>query len=418
MLLPFTHKGNLSFIDALFTSTSALCVTGLIVKDTGVFWTPWGKLLILFLIQIGGLGYMTLISYFFLVLKGGVPISMRVMTKRTQSFLKGIPVKNLILKILIYTFFIELFGFTFLFLFTNGTLKDKLFHSLFQSISAFCNAGFSSYSRNLEVYKNSPFYLLTISFLFIIGGLGFFVLDDLYNFFVKKRKISYHSKVVLKTTTFLIFFFGSIFFLIEWKNSLKNLNFSLKVVHSFFHVTTPRTAGFNSLNVSNFLLPTIFILIFLMIIGGSPGGTAGGIKTTNFAVWAAFLRSILKGEEEVHLAKRRIDPSFLIQSAMIITLYIFLTGISVFLILIYEGNKFSFVEVLFEVISAFSTVGLSFGSKIHPNVSLSADFSLFSKCIVILLMIIGRIGVFTVWSILVVRKKTLRKYPRGEFMLV
>jgi len=416
LLLPFTHKGDLNFIDALFTSTSALCVTGLIVKDTGVFWTLWGKIIILFLIQIGGLGYMTIISYFFLVLRGGLPISLRVMTRKAQSFLKGIPVKELILKVLLYTFILELAGFILLLIFSKS--ENRIFNSIFHSISAFCNAGFSTYSINLALYKNSPFYLLVIASLFILGGLGFFVLDDLYNFVKNKAGISYHSKVVLKTTFFLIIFFGILFFLVEWNNSLKNFDFFSKIVHSFFHVTTPRTAGFNSLEIGKLMTPTIFIIIFLMVIGGSPGGTAGGIKTTNFAVWAAFLRSILKGEEEVYISKRRIENSFLIQSAMIFTLYIFLTGISLFLILLIEGNKFRFIEVFFEVISAFSTVGLSFGSKLYQNVSLSADFSFLSKFIIILLMITGRIGVFTFWSILVMRKKPLKKYPKGEFMLV
>ncbi len=416
LLLPFTHKGTLSFIDALFTSTSALCVTGLIVKDTGAFWTFWGKIIIIFLIQIGGLGYMTIISYFFLILKGGLPISMRIMTRETQSFFRGIPVRELILKIILYTFILEFTGFILLLIFSKG--EDRVFNSIFHSISAFCNAGFSTYSDNLIFYRNSPFYLLVIAFLFILGGLGFFVLDDFYNFFKNKKSVSYHSRVVLKTTSFLVFFFGILFLLIEWDTSLKEFNFLDKIIHSLFHVTTPRTAGFNSLDISSFMVPTIFILIFLMVIGGSPGGTAGGIKTTNFAVWLAFLRSILKGEEEVYISKRRIEISFLLQSAMIFTLYIFFTGISLFLILLIEGSRFRFIEIFFEVISAFSTVGLSFGSKLYPNVSLSADFSFLSKLIIIFLMIIGRIGVFTFWSIFVTRKKSLKSYPKGEFMLV
>lgn len=416
LLLPFTHKGNLDFIDAFFTSTSSLCVTGHIVKDTEKFWTIWGKITILFLIQIGGLGYMTLLSYFFLILKGGVPISLRVITRETQTFLRGIPVRELILKILIYSIIIETSGSLLLFLFTEG--KDRLFHSLFHSISAFCNAGFSSYSENLMRYRDSPFYLLIVSFLFITGGIGFFVLDDIYNFIKKRKPISYHSKVVIKTTLFLILFFSFLFLIIEWENSLKDLNILLKIINSIFHVTTPRTAGFNALNIANFSMSTILIIIFLMIVGGSPGGTAGGVKTTNFAILAAFLRSIFKGEEEVYLIKRRIENNLLIESLMIFSLYIFLTGFSLFFILIIEVNKFNFLEVLFEVISALSTVGLSLGSKIYKNVSLSADFSPISKLVIISLMIIGRIGVFTVWSILITRKKTLRSYPKGELLIV
>ncbi len=416
LLLPFTHKGNLEFIDAFFTSTSSLCVTGHIVKDTEKFWTMWGKFIILFLIQIGGLGYMTLLSYFFLILKGGVPISLRVITRETQTFLRGIPVRELILKVLIYSIIIETLGSLLLFLFTEG--KDRLFHSVFHSISAFCNAGFSSYSENLMKYRDSPFYLLIVSFLFIIGGIGFFVLDDIYNFIKKRKQISYHSKVVIKTTLFLILFFSFLFLIIEWRNSLKDFNILLKIINSIFHVTTPRTAGFNALNIANFSMSTVLIIIFLMIVGGSPGGTAGGVKTTNFAILAAFLRSIFKGEEEVYLVKRRIENNLLIESLMIFSLYIFLVGFSLFLISIIEGNKFNFMEVLFEVISALSTVGLTLGSKIYQNVSLSADFSPFSKLVIISLMFIGRIGVFTVWSILVTRKKTLKSYPKGEILIV
>ncbi|MEN3045257.1 MAG: potassium transporter TrkG [Candidatus Hydrothermales bacterium] len=415
LLLPFSHKGNLNFIDALFTSVSSLCVTGLIVKDTETFWTFEGKLIILFLIQIGGLGYMTLVSYFIFVLRGGVPISLRVITKRTQSFLKGIPVRDLVLKILVYTLIIEFTGFLILLFLSKG--ERKFFDSLFHSISAFCNAGFSTYSENISRYKDSPLYLLTISILLILGGLGFFVLDDIYNFIRKRTPLSYHSKVVLKTTVFLLVFFTFIFLLIEWDNSLKDYNLQLKIIHSFFHVSVPRTAGFNAVDISALLLPTQLIIMFLMVIGGSPGGTAGGIKTTNFAIWASFLRSTLKGEEEVSLSQRRVDNSLLIESASIFSLYIFVFGFSLFVILLIEKENFTFLELVFEVISALSTVGLSMGSKNLGNVSLSCDFLPITKFIIIILMIIGRIGVFTFWSLIVTRKKTLKAYPKGELMV-
>ncbi|MEN3045745.1 MAG: potassium transporter TrkG [Candidatus Hydrothermales bacterium] len=415
LLLPFSHNGNLTFIDAFFTSVSSLCVTGLIVKDTETFWTIWGKLIILFLIQIGGLGYMTIVSYFILVLRGDVPISLRVITRRTQSFLKGIPVRDLVFKILIYTLIIEFIGFLILLPLSRG--EGKIFDSLFHSISAFCNAGFSTYSENIARCKDSPLYLLTISILLILGGLGFFVLDDLYNFIRKRTPLSYHSKVVLKTTIFLLVFFTIIFLIVEWNNSLKDYNLLLKIVHSFFHVSVPRTAGFNALDISVLLLPTQVAIMFLMVVGGSPGGTAGGVKTTNFAIWASFLRSTLKGEEDVSLSHRRIEHSLLIESASILTLYFFVFSLSLFIILLLEGKKFIFIEIVFEVISALSTVGLSLGSKNFENVSLSCDFSPITKFIIIILMFIGRIGVFTFWSLIVTRRKTLRSYPKGELMV-
>jgi trk system potassium uptake protein TrkH len=360
---------------------------------------------------------MTMVSFLFLIFKKGIPLNLRIATRSSFSFLRGLPLKELLIRIIYYTLSIELIGFVVILIFLKEKGTEKIFNALFHSISAFCNAGFSSYSENISIYSTNYLLLLTIAFLFIIGGIGFFVLDDIVRSIKEKKRLSYYSRVVIKTNIFLILFFFLLFILLEWHNSLKEHNLIGKIVNAFFHIVTPRTAGFNSLNIISFSMVTNFMIILLMIIGGSPGGTAGGLKTTNFAVWASFLRSILKGEEEVNLLKRRIEKDILLQTGLIITLYFFVLGTGLFFVLTIEGVKTGFLEILFELVSALSTVGLSYGSSLYNNTSLSADFSIFSKVIVIIFMLIGRTGPITFWNAFIMRRKTLKRYPKAEILL-
>lgn len=422
LLLPFSRNGKLDFIDALFTATSATCVTGLIVKDTQNFFTPFGKLIILILIQIGGLGYVTLVF----LIRG-------IMGKRVPYFLKLVALESfeklnlsnalIFFKKLFLTFLlIESFGIIYfsLFLIINKySILPSIGHAIFHTISAFCNAGFSTFSENISRFVKNPFFYIPLSFLFISGGIGFIVIEEIYLkiFKKEKRKISYHSQVVIKTTIFLILTGWLFIFVAEYKNSLSNYSIKDKILISFFHAVTPRTAGFNLLNLSNLYPFTLIFIIFLMMIGGSPGGTAGGMKTTVFAYFLAWVRSILKGEEEVVLRERFINKEEILRAFSIILFYISISLLALFILLITEYrlyNSKGFLPILFEIYSALSTVGLSIGSK---NLSLSYEFSIYGKIIIIILMFSGRAGILTLYSAFIKKKKLPYKYPEAECYL-
>jgi len=425
LLLPFSRKGNLSFIDALFTATSATCVTGLIVKDTEKFFTPFGKIIILILIQIGGLGYVTLVFLITRLMGRKIPYFLKLTALESFEKLDLSSVWFFFKRILLFSLFIEFVFFIYFFIFlliNNYSPLYSLFHSIFHTVSAFCNAGFSSFSENLSGFSKFPLFYLPISFLFILGGLGFPVIDDFYLkiFKKEKRKLSHHSRVVIKTTIFLILTGWIYIFLMEYKNSLSNFNFFEKIGISFFHAVTPRTAGFNLINISLFHPSTLLFIIFLMMIGGSPGGTAGGFKTTVFAYFSAWVRSVIKGEEEVILRERFVNKEEILRSFSIILFYISFSLISLFFLLITEYkvyNNRGFLPILFEIFSALGTVGLSTGSSKVSNLSLAHDFSIYGKLILIILMFSGRAGMLTLYSAFIKKKKLPYKYPEAECYL-
>lgn len=425
LLLPFSKNGNLSFIDALFTATSAVCVTGLIVKDTQNFFTPFGKGVIVFLIQIGGLGYITfvfLISGFF---GRKLPYFLKLTARESFERLSFANVWTFFKRVAMVSLFFELTGFLYfliILLINKYPVLSALGHSIFHTISSFCNAGFSSFSENASRFAKNPFFYMPLSFLFILGGLGFPVVDDLHAkiFKKEKRKLSHHSRVVIKTTLFLIITGWIFVFLMEYKGSLSNFALKDKILVSFFHAVTPRTAGFNLINISLFHPATLLFVIFLMIIGGSPGGTAGGIKTTVFAYFGSWVRSVFKGEEEVVLRERFIPENELLRAFSIILFYLSFALISLFFLLITEHSVYterSFLSILFEIFSALGTVGLSAGSSKALNVSLAHDFSVYGKIVLIILMLAGRAGMLTLHSAFIKKKKLLYRYPDAECYL-
>lgn len=425
LMLPFSRKGKIDLIDALFTATSAVCVTGLIVKDTEHFFTPFGKGVIIFLIEIGGLGYITfifLISEFF---GKKLPYLFRLTARESFERLSLSDVWIFFKRIAIATFFFEITGFLYFFLFfiiNRYSILSALGHSIFHTVSSFCNAGFSSFSENAAKFLNNPFFYIPLSLLFILGGIGFPVIDDLYTKILKreKRKLSHNSRVVIKTTLFLILAGWIFIFLMEFKSSLSKFSLKDKILISFFHAVTPRTAGFNLINISLFHPATLLFIIFLMIIGGSPGGTAGGIKTTVFAYFSAWVRSIFKGEEEVVLRERFISREEILRAFSIILFYMSFALISLFLLLITEQkiyNQRGFLSILFEIFSALGTVGLSTGSSEIINLSLAHDFSIYGKIILILLMLSGRAGMLTLHSAFIRKKKLPYRYPEAECYL-
>jgi len=408
LLLPYSHRGKLSFVDSLFTATSALCVTGLIVKDTPVDFTPLGKAIILLLIQIGGLGYMAFATLFFLIFRKNISIKGSLMAKESLNLYSLSGISEFVLSIIKFTFVFELIGFIILFLrfkLIGFPLNSALSHSIFQSISAFCNAGFSTFSDNLAQFKNDPIIILTVSALIILGGIGFIVMWD-----IKKRIrkeipfLSFHTKITLTTTLFLIITGTILFFVGEYNNTLSNVNLLEKIEFSFFNVVTPRTAGFSILNIGRFTPFTIMLIIALMFVGASPGGTGGGIKTTTFSVIISYVFSQLKGKANIHIFKRRISNNNIDRAFVIFIIGLIIIGTGITFLSFTERAliaKIGFLPVIFEEFSAFGTVGLSMGKSITSSTSLSTYFSNYGKLIIILTMLSGRAGPLSIMAVFV-----------------
>ncbi len=414
LMLPISHYGQLNFLDALFTATSAVCVTGLIVKNTGTDFTIFGQIILTLLMQIGGLGFMTFATLIFLSL--GKKLSYKEKLILGQQF--GTSSFRDILKFTLRVFklalIIEFFGFIFLFIgfLKYFDFKHALFYAYFHAISAFNNAGFSTFPDSLMHFVDDLIINLTICSLIVLGGLGFIVYDDLINYRKKlKRHLSLHTLIVLSVSFFLIIFGAILFFILEKNGVLKNLSWNGKLFASLFQSITTRTAGFNSVDFSQLKDITLFLVIVLMFIGGAPGSTAGGIKVTTVGILTATFWRILRGHEDVQFWNRRVKSSTVFQAFFLLTLGLMICIVSAFIIA--DTQKVNVIAAMFEVVSAFATVGLSVGDG--SSLSLSAKFNSFGKALIILLMFMGRVGVMTFfYSILASTKKEKIKYPKGK----
>ena len=420
-----TCAGSLPWVDAFFTATSAICVTGLIVVDTGSTFTPFGQGVILALIQIGGLGIMVFSMFFILLFGKNLSIRDRFIAK--ESLLGKISFTNLfsLLKnILVVTFVVEIIGAVLLFcrfrmIYESGYAWYSAF---FHAISAFCNAGFSLYSSSLMKFAPDPIINATIMALIILGGLGFPVLYELFTIIIKfiKRetiKLSLHCKIVLITTIFLLITGTILFFILEFANPLHHQEGGITLCEAFFQSVTARTAGFNTIAVARLSNPALFVLIVLMFIGGSPASTAGGIKTTSFFIFLALLKRLFSGRDNVEIFQRTIPKEIVYKVLGIIIGSLFLVIFVNVLLQITEAGFMphnsvagSFLETLFETVSAFGTVGLSTG--------LTPTLTSAGKCIIMLTMLIGRIGPLTFALALVgqVDKKKF-SYPEDSAMV-
>lgn len=394
LLLPFaTKSGHISFVDALFTATSGVCVTGLIVQDTATYFTPVGQIIILTLLQIGGLGIMTFSTLILLAAGKRISIKDRIIIQ--QGFHHKAPkdIKSLIKRIFLYAMAIELVGTLSLFLRwqKEHTWLKALYHSVFHSISAFCNAGFSLFSDSFLAFKKDAWINTTLIILIVAGGLGFLVLDEVKSIFLsftkrKKFKVSLHSKLVLSLTFFLIVFSFVFFLLIEWGKSLKTFTAKEKIFSSLFQIITPRTAGFNTIDLNSLSFAVVFLLIMLMFIGASPGSTGGGVKTSTIGVIFAFIKSKITARDSVNLFYRTLSLELVIKAFTVVTLAVSIIFLSSFVLFLTQPGA-SMREVLFEVFSAFSTVGLSLG--------ITMKLTAIGKIVIILTMYIGRIGPLT-----------------------
>ncbi len=424
ILIPKSSYG-ISFIDALYTSASAVCVTGLIVKDTANDFTIMGKAIILILIQIGGMGYMAFASLFMMIF-GLRPATKQVMVVKEEFGLTSRDkIPQFLRLVVLTTFSFELIGiilFYFGFKQTGIHTNEAIAHAVFQSVSAFCNAGFSSFSTNLSGFYKIPLVAWTAPFLFIMGGLGFIVLQEISERTLGRRiRISLHSRIVLISTLLLIVL-GSLFIMgIEYGNKLSGESLMHKITISFFTATTPRTAGFSVINISDLLPTTLFILMIFMFIGASPGGTGGGIKTTTFVIITSFIKSKLRGGKSINIRKRNISEEQ-VNKALTLFFVSLILVVTMVGILSYTERDIikerGLLPVVFEEFSAFGTVGLSMGSNEKASLSLVYEFSSLGKLILIITMIAGRVGPLTFAAMVMHGKITeTLKYPPARIRI-
>ncbi len=390
---------TLSFVDALFTSTSAVCVTGLTTIDTSSSYTAFGKFIILLLIQVGGLGIMTLTTFFAVFLTGGVSYKLKLMMQDLLDQDSIGAASTLLIRITVFTLAIESIGAVLLYLSLGGNFSSPnynyIYTSVFHSVSAFCNAGFSLFKLNLmdaSTQYNYNFLAIIMS-LIVLGGLGFPVINNIatLNPFKRKTKrlryqLTISSKLVIITTFCLIIFGTIIFYFSEPFAANPNFDFYGRYIHSIFLSITARTAGFNSVPSELLTSSTVFVLIFLMWIGGSSGSTAGGIKTATFSVILLTLWNLLKGKDRVEIFHRQIAEETIRKSLLIVFTSISILFIGFMLLLFLEPFK-NPMDLLFEATSALGTVGLSRNLTFYLHTS--------SKYVLIFLMFIGRIGALT-----------------------
>lgn len=418
MMPKSTVNGSIGFIDALFTSTSAVTVTGLTTLNTQSFFTTTGQVIILFLIQIGGLGIMTLTSFFAMSSGKSYNLKEYIAIQEILGEENISSIKKFITTIIATTFIIELLGAVIIVY--SGSIDfikspiEKIFFAMFHSVSAFCNAGFSLYGQNLQhqnLSGNIPF-LSVVMFLIVLGGIGFPVLKDfgtniLLKYSGKRMKFRVHSKLVLLSSGILLFVGALMFFAIEYNNILRGNSIGEKLISSLFHSVSARTAGFNTVNVPDLSLATIFIIIALMWIGASPGSAGGGIKTTAFSISLLNLYAIARGKPNVEIFKRKISSKDISKAFSTIIISMVYITVAVFLLTLTES--FGFEEILFEVISAASTVGLSEG--ITPYLSNAG------KTVIVITMFIGRIG-FLTFTFALFRSREIHNYDYVEEKII
>ncbi|MCG6156503.1 TrkH family potassium uptake protein [Rubinisphaera margarita] len=409
--LPGIYRGTpLNWIDALFTSTSAVCVTGLIVVDTATHFTFAGQAVLLALVQLGGLGMLVLTSVIITALGGRPSLRTESVTIGQRHMMPQLPARTLILNIVRFTFYIEAFGALLLYLVwapRMGLIK-AFWPAIFHSVSAFCNAGFSTNTSSLTEYQNSPLTILIISVLIIAGGLGFIAMEELQIYFRRdgrRKRLSTHTRLVLATSSVLLLGGWILFMAFEWRGVLGSMGRIDRIFNALFMSVTPRTAGFNTIDYADVTDSSNLLTMILMMIGGSPGSTAGGMKTTTFALLGLMAWSRLRSQPTATFVNRSIPNEtihratglFIIGTAVIIAGAFALSVVGDML-----HVEQHFLARLFEVVSAFNTVGLSMGVTPHLSVP--------SKWVIILLMFAGRTGPLAIAAALIVRLSRQGRY--------
>ncbi|MBR0597021.1 TrkH family potassium uptake protein [Sinanaerobacter chloroacetimidivorans] len=405
---------SIGFLDALFTATSATCVTGLVVADTLTQWTLLGQIVILILIQVGGLGLVTLTTFFSVLLGKKVSLKGKIIAQESISEYSYTDVLGMIKNIVLITAVIELIGAAFLSIsFVPRFGVRGIYLSIFHSISAFCNAGFDLFGNysSLTGFYEDPLVIYATALLIIVGGLGFIVWKDLYHFRIE-HKLYLHTKIVLIVTFFLIVFGAVSFFGLEYSNpdTMGGLTLFQKVNAAFFHSVTCRTAGFNTLPLDEMSEVSKMVSILLMYIGAAPGSTAGGIKVTTFGIILMAIISNIKGDSETIVLRRRVSQEVVSKALSIVGLSMVL--IFIMTVIINGVEKLSFINVLYEVTSSFGTVGLSTG--------MTPSLHNISKILIIFTMFLGRVGPLT-FAIAIAMRANKRMqnavFPEGKIMV-
>ncbi|QLE01244.1 potassium transporter [Galbibacter sp. BG1] len=428
MLPKATTVGDIAFIDAFFTSTSAVCVTGLAVLDTSTDFTVFGQGVILFLIQLGGLGILTFTSFFAYFFKGGSSFKETLYVK---DYVASETLKDALkfaMNIVLFTFSLEAVGAIFIYLSIEdlSKIEHPIFFSVFHSISAFCNAGFSNigdglFNENLRF--DYPFQWV-IMLLVIVGGLGYNIIFNFYNYvkiyilnlFNKEHKkylvrlLTLNSKIVMATTVILLVAGFAFFYFSEGNNTLSEHQTVFgKVTATAFQSVTPRTAGFNTIDYSNLTMPSLLFVILLMWIGGSPGSTAGGIKTSTFALATLNIFNIARNRRRIEIGTRSISNATLNRAFAIVSISLITIGIAILLLLFFEPGR-DLISIAFEAFSAYSTVGLSL--NVTPYLSYP------SKIVIAVVMFIGRIGMLNILiGVLRQMNNQFYEYPKENILI-
>ncbi|UGU18254.1 potassium transporter [Sinomicrobium kalidii] len=428
LMLPNATTNGIRYIDALFTSTSAVCVTGLIVMDTATDFTFLGQTIILTIIQLGGIGMLTFTSFFAFFFKGGTSFQEGLNVKDIMGTERLNDVLKMAVEVVIFTFGLELVGAVFIYYSIHDIpdIQNKLFFSIFHSISAFCNAGFSILSEGF--YDNNINHSYTfqwiIIYLIIFGGLGYSIVSNFIKYFKRLvlnlivhrkfvqpvRVLTLNSKIVIATTSVLLFF-GTIFiYLGETGNILKDHE-SLwgKITTASFTSVTTRTAGFNTVDFADLTMPVILFIILLMWIGASPASTGGGIKTSTFALATLNIISMARGKAHIEIGTRKINNQSIKRAFAIICISLIVIGNAILLLLIFEKDL-SLIQVAFEIFSAYSTVGLSLG--------ITGELSDPSKYVIIFVMFFGRIGLLNLLiGMLRQIQHNFHRYPEENILI-
>ena len=416
---------RISLVDSLFTATSAVCVTGLVVNDISTFFSPFGKLVMLCLIQAGGLGIMTFSTMFAILLGRRLSISENITIKSALSHTRIEGLSKLVLYIILFTFTIEIIGAALLYIrwsriFNWGMLVTAE-QAIFHSVSAFCNAGFSLFPHSLETFSKDVVVVSVFSLLVIIGGLGFVVFMDIpkLKFWRKDRRlilsrISLQTKVVFLVSFFLIIAGALAVWFFENDFALRGMGLKEKILSCFFTSVTTRTAGFNVLGTASLRPVTLFMMIMLMFVGASPGSTGGGIKTVTLGIIIAAFYSMFRNRDRITIFKRTIPKETYRRAAVIAFLALAVVLLSTFLLSATESvlahSSHYFLSMLFESTSAFGTVGLSMG--------ITPTLTGWGKIIIILTMLIGRVGPLTLALAIAMRSEKVEyRYPEEKLMV-
>jgi potassium uptake TrkH family protein len=429
LILPNATTGGISYVDALFTSASAVCVTGLVVVDTGSHFSLFGQVIILTLIQLGGLGIMTFTSYFSYFFRGGSSYHNQLLLKDLTNAEKIAGVFSTLRKVILVTFLIEAIGAAIIFTRIDPALypqtDERLFFSIFHAVSAFCNAGFSTLPDSFFTggFRYNYSLHIIIASLFITGGLGFPILFNSLRYFrhllvnriFRRRQkhipwvININTRIVLITTSILLAGGTVLFLMLEWGNTLREHEGAGRLAVAFFTAATPRTAGFNTVDTSALTVPAILLSGILMWIGASPGSTGGGIKTSTLAIGILNTLSIARGKDKTEIYRREISDRSIKRAFSIVVLSLLVITASVLLISLAERD-IEFHKIVFESVSAFSTSGLSLG--------ITAGLGSTAKVILILTMFTGRVSMMTILAAIIKKVSfTGYRYPAEDILI-